>query len=81
MFSEEDVEHFIADNSVSWKFSSCVLYVCLSMYCCLQMSYSVLYSLIYSETSDIGHSERGQTSQQKDKLKILLCIHSIENHL
>ena len=32
----------------------------------------------YSETSDKGHSERGQTSQQNDKWKVLLYTHSVK---
>ena len=30
----------------------------------------------YSETSDKGHSERGQTSQQTNKPKVLLYTHT-----
>ena len=32
--------------------------------------------IIYSETSDKGHSERGQTSQQRTSHK-RLCIHTL----
>ena len=35
----------------------------------------------YSETSDKGHSGRGQTSPKKDKLNVLVYTHSIENRL
>ena len=34
----------------------------------------------YSESSDRGHSERGQTSQQRRRQKYSCITHSIENH-
>ena len=35
----------------------------------------------YSETSDKGHSEKRTNLPTKDKPKIILYTHSIENHL
>ena len=37
--------------------------------------------MLNTETSDKGHSEKRTNLPTKDKLKVFLYTHSIENHL